>query len=146
MCIASLSFSGSEFLINVFLILCPSRMQVKSFSATTISWAYTLPTIERNKVNAIPLKRVMRIFIDSSFSLEIARQKPSFHGVEKETTLVSLFFAGCLEYARLAKKQPVPILSLIVTPPLQKQVLGDRVRQSPPRSAAPSGFRLVFRH
>src|SRR5438034_11240165 len=136
MCIASLSFSGSEFLINVFLILCPSRMQVKSFSATTISWAYTLPTIERNKVNAIPLKRGMRIFIDSSFSLEIARQKPSFHAVEKDTTLVSLFFAGCVKYARLAKKQPVPRLSLMATSPAQKQAFADRMRQSTRRSAA----------
>src|SRR2546422_3507338 len=60
---ASFSFSGSAFLIYVFLILCPSRIQVKDFSETVTSCAYTLHTIERNKVNAVPVKRVVIVFI-----------------------------------------------------------------------------------
>src|SRR5207244_4733687 len=70
------SLAGSECRMNVFLILCPSRIQVKDFSETVTSWAYTLHAIERNKVNAVPFKRVMRVFIGSSFSFEIAHQKP----------------------------------------------------------------------
>src|SRR5437870_13624325 len=73
---ASFSFSGSEFLMYVFLILCPSRIQVKDFSETVTSSAYTLHTIERNKANAVPVKRVIRVVIGSSFSLEIAHQNP----------------------------------------------------------------------
>src|SRR5437660_10886205 len=60
---ASFSFSGFAFLMYVFLILCPSRIQVKEFSETVTSCAYTLHTIERNKVNAVPVKRVVIVFI-----------------------------------------------------------------------------------
>src|SRR5438132_13724940 len=60
---ASFSFSGAAFLMYEFLILCPSRIQVKDFSETVTSCAYTLHTIERNKVNAVPVKRVVIVFI-----------------------------------------------------------------------------------
>src|SRR2546427_9749038 len=65
---ASFSFSGSAFLMYVFLILCPSRIQVKDFSETVTSCAYTLHTIERNKVNAFPVKRVVIVFIATPFN------------------------------------------------------------------------------
>src|SRR5438876_1722355 len=65
---ASFSFSGSAFLMYVFLILCPSRIQVKEFSETVTSCAYTLHTIERNKVNAVPVKRVVIVFIATPFN------------------------------------------------------------------------------
>src|SRR5437870_4132470 len=65
---ASFSFSGSAFLMYVFLILCPSRIQVKDFSETVTSCAYTLHTIERNKVNAVPVKRVVIVFIATPFN------------------------------------------------------------------------------
>src|SRR2546425_13056082 len=65
---ASFSFSGSALLMYVFLILCPSRIQVKDFSETVTSCAYTLHTIERNKVNAVPVKRVVIVFIATPFN------------------------------------------------------------------------------
>src|SRR2546426_7338252 len=65
---ASFSFSGSAFLMYVFLIFSPSRIQVKDFSETVTSCAYTLHTIERNKVNAVPVKRVVIVFIATPFN------------------------------------------------------------------------------
>src|SRR5207244_5952228 len=78
---ASFSFSESAFLMYVFLTLVPSRIQVKDFSETVTSCAYTLHTIERNKVNAVPVKRVVIVFMQ----------------------LLSM------EHPGVMKKQPVPI-------------------------------------
>src|SRR3989442_15390673 len=65
---ASFSFSGSALLMYVFVVLCPSRIQVKDFSETVTSCAYKLHTIEKNKVNAVPVKRVVIVFIATPFN------------------------------------------------------------------------------
>src|SRR5881396_3332657 len=44
---ASFSLSGSAFLMYVFLILVPSRMQPNDFSETVTSWAYTLHAMDK---------------------------------------------------------------------------------------------------